>query len=71
MIHLEFIDRGDEYADGAGGVHALRTADLRGGLPGRRDQADRRRHRPVGAQAALHRLRQLRRRLSVRRARGL
>ena len=71
MIHLEYVDRAEQRADRAGRVHALRAADLRRGLPGRRDQAHRRRRRAVGAQAALHRLRQLRRRLPVRRARGL
>ena len=43
MIHLEYVDRAHVGADGAGGLHALRLADLRRGLPGRRDQADRRR----------------------------
>ena len=71
MIHLEYRRSRRQRADRAGGVHALRAADLRRGLPGRRHQADRRRRRPVGAQAALHRLRQLRGRLPVRRARGL
>ena len=60
-----------QRADRAGRLHALRAADVRRSLPGRRDQADRRRRRAVGAQAALHRLRQLRDRLPVRRARSL
>ena len=49
MIHLEYIDRARQRSDGAGGVHALRSADLRGSLPGRRHQADRRRRGAVGA----------------------
>ena len=68
MIHLEYVDRAQLDADGAGGLHALRLADLRRGLPGRRDQADRRRRGADGAQAALHRLQQLRAGLPVRRA---
>ena len=42
MIHLEYVDRAALDADGAGRLHALRLADLRRGLPGRRHQADRR-----------------------------
>ncbi len=61
MIHLEYVSSAGERADGAGRLHALRAADLRRGLPGRCDQADRRRRRAVGAKAAVHRLRQLRR----------
>ena len=57
-----------EHADRADGVHALRGPDLRRGLPGRRDQAERGRRRAVGAEAALHRLLELRARLPVRRA---
>ena len=57
-----------QRADGAAGVHALRGSDLRARLPGRRHQADARRRRPELAQAALHRLLELRARLSVRRA---
>jgi ferredoxin len=60
MIHLEYVDRGALGADGARGLHALRAADLRRGLPRRRDQAHRRRRGAERAQAALHRLRQLR-----------
>ena len=45
MIHLEYVDRGRERADRAGRLHALRPADLRRSLPGRRDQAHRRRRR--------------------------
>ena len=41
MIHLEYVDRRALDADGAGGLHALRLADLRRGLPGRRHQEDR------------------------------
>ena len=68
LIHLERIERRTTHADGADGVHALRGPDVRPGVPGRRDQADRARHRAVGAQAALHRLLELRARLPVRRA---
>ena len=57
-----------QRADGAAGVHALRGPDLRAGLSGRRHQADGRRRRPELAQAALHRLLELRARLPVRRA---
>ena len=71
MIHLEYVEPGRERADGAGGLHALRAADVRGGVSGGRHQAHRRRRGAVGAQAAVHRLRQLRGRLPVRRARAL
>ncbi len=62
---------GRQRADGARRLHALRAADVRRGLPGRRDQAHRRRRRADRAQAALHRLRELRHGLPVRRARAL
>ena len=62
---------GRECPDRAGGVHALRAAHLRGGLSGRCDQAHRRRRGAVRAQAAVHRVRELRGRVSVRRARAL
>ena len=68
MIHLEYVDRAALDADGAGGLHALRLADLRRGLPRRRHQDDRRRRRADRPQAALHRLQQLRAGLPVRRA---
>ena len=55
-------------ANGAGGLHALRTADLRRGLSRRCHQAHGRRRRAERAQTALHRLRELRDGLSVRRA---
>ena len=55
-------------ADRAGGLHALRFADLRRGLSGRRHQEDRRRRGADRPQAALHRLQQLRAGLPVRRA---
>ena len=71
MIHLEYVEPRRERPDRAGGLHALRAADLRRGLSGRRHQAHRRRRRAVGAQAALHRVRQLRGRVPVRRARAL
>ena len=71
MIHLEYVDRAAQRADRAGRLHALRAADVRRSVPGRRHQADRRRRRAVGAQAALHRLRQLRDGLPVRRAGSL
>ena len=70
MIHLEYVDRAAQRADRAGRLHALRAADVRRGVPRRRDQADRRRRRAVGAQAPLHRVRQLRDGLPVRRARS-
>ena len=62
---------GAEHPDRAGGLHALRAADLRRGLPGRCHQAHRRRRRPVGVEAALHCVRQLRDRVSVWRSRSL
>ena len=68
MIQLEIRRPRALDADGPGGLHALRFADLRRGLPGRRDQADRRRRRADRPQAALHRLQQLRAGLPVRRA---
>jgi ferredoxin len=39
MIHLEYVDRRALDADRPTVLHALRLADLRRGLPGRRDQA--------------------------------
>ena len=45
MIHLEYVDRAALDADGAGGLHALRLADLRRGLPRRRHQEERGRRR--------------------------
>ena len=60
MIHLEYVEPRRERADGAGRLHALRPADVRRGVSGRRHQAHRRRRGADGAQAALHRLRQLR-----------
>ena len=68
MIHLEFVDRAITHADEPGRLHALRGPDLRARVPGRRDQADRRRHRSQLHQAALHRLLELRAGLPVRRA---
>ena len=68
MIHLEEHRPRRDDPDGADGVHALRGPDLRRGLPGRRHQAERGRRRAVVAQAALHRLLELRARLPVRRA---
>ena len=62
---------GAEHADRAGRLHALRAADMRRGLPGRCHQAHRRRRRPVGVEAALHCVRQLRDRVPVWRAGGL
>ena len=62
---------GRERADGARGLHALRPADVRRGLPGGCHQAHRRRGGAISPEATLHRLRELRRRLSVRRARAL
>ena len=56
----------DHDPDRTDGMHALRRPDLRRGVPRRRDQADEQRHRPVGAQAAVHRLFQLRAGLPVR-----
>ena len=52
----------------AHGLHALRGpgSPVRRGLPGRRHPGHRRRRGPGGGQGALHRLRQLRRRLPVR-----
>ena len=70
MIHLDGSTAPADHADGPDGVHALRGPDVRPGVPGRRDQADRGRHRAVGAQAALHRLLELRDRLPVRGARS-
>ena len=58
------------HRDGAHRVHALRQPDLRAGLPRGRDQEDRGRRRAVRAEAAMHRLRQLRRGLPLRRAQG-
>ena len=66
MIHLEEIERRRQRADRAAGLHALRGPDLRARLPGRRHQADARRRHPELAQAALHRLLQLRAGLPVR-----
>jgi ferredoxin len=71
MIHLEYVDRASSVQTVPGGLHALRAADLRRGLPRRRDQAHRRRRGAERAQAALHRLRQLRRGVPLRRARAL
>ena len=63
-LHRRRADRG-RHADG---LHALRGpgGPVRRGLPGRRHPGHRRRGRPGGGQGALHRLRQLRRRLPVR-----
>ena len=52
--------------DDADGVHALRRADVRAGVPGRRDQEGGGRHRPQRVEAALHRLLELRAGVSVR-----
>ena len=68
MIQLEYVNRARVAADSAGRVHALRFADVRRGLPGRRHQTHRRRRRANGPQAALHRLQQLRAGLPIRRA---
>ena len=62
---------GRERADGARGLHALRAADVRRGLPGGCHQAHRRWRGAVGPEAAMHRLRELRGCLPVRRARAL
>ena len=45
MIHVDYIDRANSIATVADGLHALRRADLRAGLPGRRDQEGRGRRR--------------------------
>ena len=55
-----------DHPDGADGLHALRRPDLRRSVSRRRDQADGGRDRPVGAEAAVHRLFQLRIGLPVR-----
>ena len=68
MIQLDYIDRGEFAADRARRLHALPFAHLRRGLPGGRHQAHGRRRGDDGAQAALHRLQQLRAGLPVRRA---
>ena len=60
-----------ERPDGAGRLHALRAADVCGSVPRGRHQTHGRRRRAVGEEAALHRLRELRGRLPVRRARAL
>src|SRR5262249_1695933 len=54
--------------DVADRVHALRGADVRARVPGRRHQARRGRHRAECAEAALHRVLELRARVPVRRA---
>ena len=57
----------EQHRDGADGVHALRRADVRARLPGRCDQEGGRRGRPQRAEAAMHRVLELRARVSVRR----
>ena len=68
MIHLEFVDRPLSTQNDTGRLHALRFADLRRCLPGRRHQAIGRRSGHDGQETALHRLLQLRIGLPVRRA---
>ncbi len=66
MIHVDYLDRPNSIATVPADLHALRRSHLRPGLPGRRHQERRGRRRAVGAQAALHRLLQLRAGLPVR-----
>ena len=67
MIHLERIDRAATTQTAPMVCMHCEDPTCAAGMPGRRDQADRGRHRAVIAQAALHRLLQLRARVPVRR----
>ena len=66
MIHVDFIDRKKTIATAPTVCMHCDEPDLRAGLPGGRHQEDRRRRRAVVAEAALHRLLQLRAGLPVR-----
>ena len=66
MINFDFVDRRETHRHRGVRLLALRRADLRPGLSCRRHQEIRGRHRAVVAQAALHRLLQLRAGLPVR-----
>ena len=66
MINFDFVDRAGDHRDRGLRLLALRRSHLRAGLPGRRDQEIRRRHCRLVAEAALHRLLELRAGVPVR-----
>ena len=70
MISLDYIDAGRDRRVDAHRVHALRGPGgaLRRGLSDRRDPRHGRRRRARGREGALHRMRELRARVPVRRA---
>ena len=66
MINFDFMDRARDHRHCRVRLLALRRSHLRPGLPRRRDQEIRGRHGRLVAQAALHRLLQLRAGLPLR-----